>query len=214
MALHDALPAWPSLWGFIAASLVLTLTPGPGVLFIVSRSLVHGRRGGLASVLGIAAGNLANAVAASIGLAALFAVSPLAFNVVKFAGAAWLLWLGIRMWRDDGREPAGTIAASPASRLLREGFLVALLNPKTTLFFAAFLPQFVTARERAIQQSLALGVLFVLIALVTDGLYALGAGSASRLLSSTTSRRRGRRLAGSLYIALGLFTAMGRLQGR
>jgi threonine/homoserine/homoserine lactone efflux protein len=165
-------------------------------------------------VLGIAAGNLFNAVAAAVGLAALFAVSTLAFNVVKFAGAAWLVWLGLRMWRQDDAPAEFAVAASPSSRLLREGVLVAVLNPKTTLFFAAFLPQFVTAREGAMQQSLVLGVLFVLIALVTDGLYALGAGSASRLLTSTGSRRRGRRLAGSLYIALGLVTAMGRLQGR
>jgi threonine/homoserine/homoserine lactone efflux protein len=210
--MHSVLPAWPVLWGFIAASLVLTLTPGPGVLYIVSRSLMHGRRGGLASVLGIATGNLINAVAASIGLAALFAVSALAFSVVKFAGAAWLVWLGIRMWRDDsGNAVEAATPAASGSRLFREGLLVAMLNPKTTIFFAAFLPQFVTARESAMQQSLALGVLFVLIAVVTDGLYALGAGAASRLVASAGSRRRGRRLAGCLYITLGLVTALGRL---
>lgn len=211
----SALPAWPSLWGFVAASLLLTLTPGPGVLYIVSRSLMHGRRDGLTAVLGIAAGNLLNAVAASTGLAALFAISPLAFDLVKFAGAAWLVWLGIRMWRDEGRAAADKVVAAPStSRLFRDGLLVALLNPKTTLFFAAFLPQFVTSRKSAMQQSLALGMLFVLIALVTDGLYALGAGSASRLLSSTGTRRLGRRLAGCLYLTLGLVTATGGLAAR
>ena len=207
-ALH-LLPPWPSLSAFLAASLVLALTPGPGVFYIVSRTLVQGRRSGLVSVLGIALGNLANALAAGLGLAALFAVSALAFTVVKFAGAAWLIYMGARMLlgaqTGDAAQPA---IAVPARHVFRDALLVSLLNPKTTIFFAAFLPQFVTARSSPTGQSLALGMVFVLLAVVTDSLYALSAGSALRVLARGRMGRIGRRLGGGLFIGLGLFTAL------
>ena len=194
---------------FIAASLVLAVTPGPGVMYIVTRSVVHGRRQGLVSVLGIAAGNLVNAVAAALGLAALFAVSALAFTVVKYAGAAYLIYLGIRLWRASSIVASESMAgagAQAAGRVFRDGFVVAALNPKTTLFFAAFLPQFVRDTGNVGLQSLALGGLFVLIAAVTDSLYALAAGSVSRVLRGG-SARLGRRAGATLYIGLGLLTA-------
>jgi threonine/homoserine/homoserine lactone efflux protein len=201
------------LWAFVLASLVLTLTPGPGVFYIVSRSLVQGRRSGLISVLGIALGNLGNAVAAALGLAALFAVSALAFSLVKYAGAAYLIYMGVRMLlaRDAATAPAAV--AAPPGRLFRDALVVSLLNPKTTIFFAAFLPQFVAATASPMRQSLALGVLFVAIAIVTDGLYALTAGSMSRLLARSGAGRIGRRLGGGLFIALGVFTALSGSRG-
>ena len=138
------------MWmAFVLASLVLAVTPGPGVLYIVTRTLAQGRAAGLASVAGVALGNLGNALAASLGLAALFALSSLAFAVVKWAGAAYLVWLGVRALR---QPPAAAAAAAPAfepprlARIVRDGFVVALLNPKTALFFAAFLPQFLARR--------------------------------------------------------------------
>jgi threonine/homoserine/homoserine lactone efflux protein len=209
----NTFPPWPTLSAFILASLVLTLTPGPGVFYIVSRSLVQGRRSGLISVLGIALGNLGNAVASALGLAALFAVSALAFAVVKYAGAAYLIYIGVRMLlsRGDGTAPPAT--ATPPGRVFRDALVVSLLNPKTTIFYAAFLPQFVSARASPMRQSLALGLLFVAIAIITDGLYALMAGSMSRLLARGGAGRIGRQLGGGLFIGLGLFTALAGSRG-
>jgi threonine/homoserine/homoserine lactone efflux protein len=209
----DLFPPLPTLSAFVLASLVLAITPGPGVFYIVSRSLVQGRRSGLISVLGIALGNLGNALAAAMGLAALFAVSALAFAVVKYAGAAYLIYIGVRMLlsRADGAAPAAT--AAPPGRLFRDALVVSLLNPKTTIFFAAFLPQFVSAAASPMRQSLALGLLFVAIAIITDGLYALTAGSMSPLLARGGTGRVGRRLGGGLFIGLGLFTALSGSRG-
>src|SRR6202795_3646644 len=144
--MHDLLPAWPLLSAFLVASLILAVTPGPAVFYIVTRSVAQGRRCGLASVAGVALGNLGNAIGASLGLAALFALSSVAFTVVKYAGALYLLYLGIQVLRGgaaNGAPPPGEHA--PLRRVFGDGFVVALLNPKTTLFFAAFLPQFMHA---------------------------------------------------------------------
>ncbi len=129
------LPGWPLLSAFLVASFVLAITPGPGVFYIVTRSLAQGPRHGLASVAGVALGNLGNAIGASIGLAALFAVSSLAFTAVKYAGALYLLYLGIQALRTAGANSEPRLAA-PAGlrRVFRHGFVVALLNPKTTIF--------------------------------------------------------------------------------
>jgi threonine/homoserine/homoserine lactone efflux protein len=203
------LPPWPALSAFLAASLLLALTPGPGVFYIVSRTLVQGRRSGLVSVLGIALGNLGNAVAAGLGLAALFAVSALAFTVVKFVGAAWLIYIGVRMLLTPATGDAPEVSrVVPVRHVLADALLVSLLNPKTTIFFAAFLPQFVTARSSPMAQSLALGMVFVVLAAVTDSLYALSAGSVARVLARGRMGRIGRRLGGGLFIGLGLFTAL------
>lgn len=207
----DLLPAAPLLAGFVFASLVLTLTPGPAVLYIVTRSVVHGRRAGLASVAGIALGNLGNALAAALGLAALFAVSALAFSVVKFLGAAYLIWLGVQMWRaKEVSAVAGASPAEPLARLFRDGFVVALLNPKTTIFFAAFLPQFLSPSSDAspLLQTMALGVLFVLIAGITDALYALASGVLAPRLAGMGGRGIARRVGGGMYIGMGLIAAL------
>jgi len=202
------LPDWPLLSAFLIASLILAVTPGPGVFYIVARSLAQGRGAGLASVAGVAAGNFGNALAAAVGLAALFAVSSLAFTVVKYAGAAYLVYLGVQMLRQP--VVASTdVTPPPARHVFRDGFVVALLNPKTTLFFAAFLPQFMNPTAAPLPQSVALGALFVLIAAVTDSLYALAAGALAPVLERLRGRQTlGRRLGGSLFIGLGLFTAL------
>ena len=162
-------PTPPLLLAFVGASLVLALTQGPAVVYIVARTLAQGRACGLASVLGVALGKLANAGGAALGLAALFAVSSVAFTVVKWAGAAYLVYLGIRMWR------AVQAPLKPLRRVFRDGFVVALLNPKTTLFFAAFLPQFMDAHASPLMQTLALGGVFIGIACCTDLMYVLTA---------------------------------------
>ncbi len=196
---------------FVVASLVLAATPGAGVFYIVARTLAQGRRAGLASLAGVALGNLANAGAASIGLAALFAVSSPAFTIVRYAGAAYLLYLGIKLLRAGAtRQPDDTIfGAADLAAIFRDGFVVALLNPKTALFFAAFLPQFVDPTTSALSQNLLLGSLFVLIAAVTDSLYVLTA-SALRpaLLRCSRLRGVGRYLSGSALICLGILAAV------
>jgi threonine/homoserine/homoserine lactone efflux protein len=205
--MRDLLPPWPLLSAFMAASLVLAITPGPGVIYIVTRGALHGRRAALASVAGIAAGNLINAAAAAIGLAALFAVSSVAFTIVKWAGAAYLVWIGCRMLM--AAAPTHQAAPVPASagRVFRDGLLVAALNPKTTLFFAAFLPQFFGTPDNTALQALALGAIFVGIAGVTDSLYALLAGSLAPVLGRA-SGRWARWAGGGTFIGLGVLTAL------
>lgn len=205
----ELFPPWPLFSAFLLASLVLAITPGPGVLYIVTRSLVQGRRFGLVSVAGVALGNLGNAFAAAVGLAALFAVSSLAFSVVKYAGALYLIYLGVQMFCSPPVEsPPAVHTAKSLGRVFREGFLVALLNPKTTIFFAAFLPQFLSPDGSPMLQSMLLGFLFVAIAAVTDSAYALAAGSVAPALRGSGIRRIGRRLGGSVFIGLGVLTAI------
>lgn len=208
--MDQLLPPWPLLAAFIAASLLLAVTPGPGVLYIVTRSLAQGRRAGLASVAGIALGNLGNAIGAAFGLAALFAVSSVAFTLVKYAGAAYLVYLGIKALRTrPAPRPSVAPQAGALQRVFRDGLVVALLNPKTTLFYAAFLPQFMSIDATPIVQGVTLGVLFVTIAAVTDSIYAVAAGSIGpRLTRAAPLRSLGRYVSGTTFIGLGVFAAL------
>ncbi|MEP6875623.1 MAG: LysE family translocator [Burkholderiales bacterium] len=203
----SVVPHWPLLAAFGFASLVLAATPGPGVLYIVTRTLAQGRRAGLASVAGVAAGNLGNALGASLGLAALLAVSSVAFTVVKFAGAAYLVWLGIQALREVRADaPAARFEPPRHGRIARDGFWVALLNPKTALFFAAFLPQFIDPAGSTVLQSGLFGAAFVAIAACTDTAYVLAAGAAAPALSRV--RSLGRYASAAVYLGLGVFTAL------
>ncbi len=212
------LPALPLLGAFIGASLVLAVTPGPGVVYILTRTLAQGRAAGLASVLGVALGNLGNAVGAALGLAALFALSSAAFRIVQWAGALYLIVLGVQMLRRRGPPTADAASAVPGPgdrvprrRLLREGAVVALLNPKTTLFFAAFLPQVLDAAGSPMAQTLALGGLFVAIAAATDAVYVLLASRlAPALRGSPRLRRWARPFGGVTFVALGVAAALAR----
>lgn len=209
--MSDILPPLPLLTAFLAASLLLAVTPGPGVFYIVTRSVTHGRLSGLASVAGVAAGNLGNAIGASLGLAALFAVSSVAFTVVKYVGALYLVWLGVQALRKPSvrPDPAAPPAAGSLRRMFTDGFIVALLNPKTAIFFAAFLPQFVADPVAPVAQTLALGVLFVLIAATTDSLYAVGAGAVRPMLERASGlARAGRYVTAGAFIGLGILTAV------
>lgn len=215
--MNELLPPMGLLLAFIGASLVLALTPGPAVVYIVARTVSQGRASGLASVAGVALGNLGNALGAAFGLAALFAVSASAFTVVKLAGAAYLVWMGVKMWRESARpggaqalDPqAAPMLATPVGRVFRDGFVVALLNPKTALFFAAFLPQFMSPALPALTQSLSLGALFVLVAGSTDlGYVLLASLVAPRLRRAGAARRHGQRAAGSAFIGLGVLAAI------
>ena len=206
------LPSGSLLSAFVLASLVLAIIPGPAVIYIVTRSLVQGRRTGLTSVVGVALGNLGNALGASLGLAALFAVSSVAFTVVKYAGAAYLVYLGVQALRAPAPETRAEAPPRPVrlQRIFRDGFLVALLNPKTALFFAAFLPQFMDPALPAIPQGFVLGALFVGIAGITDTAYALTASTVAPVLARAGRlRAAGRYLSGGTFIGLGVLTAFG-----
>ena len=196
------MPSPATLAVFAAASAVLLLLPGPSVLFIVARTLEHGRRGGLISLLGVETGALLHVLAATAGLSAVVAASPGALLAVKLAGAAYLLVLGVRALR--GGEVAA--APDPSPRLFRQGLLVDALNPKTAMFFLAFLPQFIDPGAGSVAaQTLVLGLCFVVLATLSDGAYALLAGLAAERL-----RGRGlKRVSGGAYVGLGALTALG-----
>src|ERR671914_491663 len=165
---------------FMVAALALAVVPGPAVLYIVARSVDQGRLAGFVSALGIAVGSLVHVVAATVGLSSLLASSATAFTVVKYAGAAYLVILGVR--RLLTRETIDDdISRAPRTRrkLFVDGVVVNVLNPKTALFFIAFLPQFVDPEAGAATlQIFALGLIFALIALSSDSLWALAAGTA------------------------------------
>jgi threonine/homoserine/homoserine lactone efflux protein len=203
-------PSWPLLSAFLVASLILAVTPGPGVFYIVTRSAAHGWRHGLASVAGVAMGNLGNAIGAAVGLAALFAVSSVAFTVVKYAGALYLVYLGVQALRGSNANGAARYA-TPAQlrRVSRDGFVVALLNPKTTIFFAAFLPQFMSTETASLAQSVALGSMFVAIAAVTDSAYAISAARLGPVVGRAwRARAMARYLSGGAFIGLALCTVL------
>jgi threonine/homoserine/homoserine lactone efflux protein len=201
----------PTLWGlFIVASLVLLLTPGPAVLFIVARSVAQGRSAGLVSVLGIHLGTIVHIVAAAVGLSALLVSSALAFAIVKYLGAAYLIWMGIRTLLAKDPEPAA--AAVPSERLarvFRDGFVVNLFNPKTAIFFLAFLPQFVDPARAVHWQILVLGLTFMGLGVLSDGMFALVAGAAGDFLRRNRRFLRLQRwFAGTSFIGLGITAAL------
>jgi len=203
--------AWAA---FLAASLVLAATPGPGVLFIVARTLAQGRRAGFASVAAVALGNFGNALGAALGLTALFAFGSGVFVAVQLAGAGYLIALGIAALRSPAPAPYCAGLPPPTiARLLRDGFVVALLNPKTALFFAAFLPQFIDPSGPALRQTAALVACFVVIAATTDALYVLAAGRASRAFAGRRGAARlARRGSGLVLVGLGIAAAVAGLR--
>ncbi|MGO9412800.1 MAG: LysE family translocator [Spirochaetia bacterium] len=205
------MPALPTLMLFLLAALGLLLVPGPAVMYIVTRSAAHGRRAGFASVLGVEVASLVHSMAAALGLSALLLASALAFQAVKYVGAAYLVYLGIRTLLSKDDEGAAAISGEARlSRLFAKGLLVNLLNPKTALFFYAFLPQFVDPHKGGVQaQIFLLGILFVVLATCTDGLYSLLASSVGRLIFRSTRVRKVRRyVSAGIYMALGVAAAV------
>ena len=202
---------WSSLGLFVIAALVLLVTPGPAVLYIVTRSIDQGRAAGLVSMLGVHVGTLVHVAAAAIGLSAVLVASATAFTALKWLGAAYLVYLGVRRILD--RAATTTVASDrprPLRRALLDGVVVNTLKPKTALFFLAFLPQFVDlSRGRPEAQILGLGLLFVLLGTLTDGAYALSAGTAARWLRGRPRFLASERwVSGSVYIGLGVVAAV------
>jgi threonine/homoserine/homoserine lactone efflux protein len=201
-------PDSATVWVFCVTALALLVIPGPAVLYVVVQGAEQGRRVGLASVAGIHLGTLVHVFAATVGLSALIVASALSFNAVKYAGAAYLIYVGVRklLGRDDPSLEPGEQRISYRRAFVR-GSVVNVLNPKTALFFLALLPQFVDPDRGGVwSQALVLGLLFVALGLVTDSMYALAAGTVGGFLRR---RRRGMRYgSGLVFVGLGAAAAL------
>ena len=204
------MPATGTLAVYAGASVVITVIPGPAVLYIVTRAMEHGRRGGVASALGVNLGILVHVAFAVLGLSVVLASSAAAFNVVKYVGAGYLIYVGVRRLLDREEVPtANAVPVRSRRRLFSQGVIVSVLNPKLALFFVAFLPQFVDRAHGNVRlQLLVFGLLFEAIALITDSSYALLAGTMGRALRNRKRYARTERyVAGGIYIALGAAAA-------
>jgi threonine/homoserine/homoserine lactone efflux protein len=203
---------WPRLSLFVSVTLLLVFMPGPNTLYIIARSVQQGRRAGIVSSLGVQVGSLVHISAATCGLSALLLSSALAFGVVKYAGAAYLIYLGVKtLLTKEEAGPAREVKRASLSRVFYQGVVVNLLNPKTALFFFAFLPQFVDpARGRIATQIILLGAILVIFGTMSDIIYALAAGSVGNWLRGNLKFLRAQRyFAGSVYLGLGAATALG-----
>ncbi|OLF19216.1 LysE family translocator [Actinophytocola xanthii] len=205
------MPTISTLLMFVTATLALLVVPGPAVVYIVTRTVAQGRTAGLVSVLGIHVGSIFYVVLTSLGLSALLLASTTAFQIVKWLGVAYLVWLGVqKLWLT--RTDDGSVAEPPRMsnwRIFTQGVLVNILNPKTLVFFVAFLPQFVDpARGSVGWQLLFFGIGFIVLGILSDGTYALLASALSgRLRRTATARRRLDLSSGLVYIALGAVAA-------
>jgi len=205
------MPSPETLYVFAGACAALVAVPGPAVLYIVSRGVAHGRRGGLVSMAGIETGNFLQVIAAAAGLAAIVASSATLFSIVKYAGAAYLIYLGLQALLARGDAPWDAVGRGRSHRRLYwEGVAVGMLNPKLALFLLAFLPQFIDPAVGAVWlQTLVLGGLFTVVASIGDSLFALAAGSvAERWRSGDRAGLWARRASGGILVGLGVFTAL------
>ncbi len=196
---------------FLLASLAVLLSPGPNVLYVIARSIDQGRKAGVISVLGLETGTLLQVAAAALGISAIGMTSALMFDAIKYLGAAYLFYLGIRKALERGAlaESSVTTRAS-LRRMFGQGVLIGVLNPKTGLFFLAFLPQFVDpARGHLALQTALLGLAFIALATTTDASYALLASSLGQRLRSSKQFAVGQRcFAAAMFIALGVSAAL------
>lgn len=200
-----------SLFIFVLASLALLLAPGPAVLYVVARSVDQGRMAGIVSVLGISLGGWVHVVAAAVGLSALLVSSAFAFMVVKYLGAAYLVYLGITTLMTPTKQVDNApIVKMSHGKIFRQGMIVNILNPKTALFFFTFIPQFVDPMRGSVAlQIVFLGSVFLLMAIVTDGIYAIVAGTLGQWLKNNQSFLKIQKyLSGSIYVFLGVATAV------
>ncbi len=206
------MPSGSALGLFCLASLALAVVPGPAVTYIVTQSIDKGRRAGLVSALGVASGGLVHVAAATVGLSALIASSATAFTTVKLVGAAYLIVIGIRRILSSEEDTEVQVVPTRHRRLYVQGAVVNVLNPKTALFFLAFLPQFVQTGSGSVPEQVALlGVLFVAIAFTSDAMYALLADLlAGKLRRSGTGAKVRRWVSGGIFIALGVTAATAR----
>ena len=207
------MPSGPTIALFVLAATALAVVPGPAVAYIVTQSIDQGRRAGVISALGVATGGLVHVAAATVGLSALIASSATAFTVVKLVGAAYLIAVGVRrILSGDAEEAEPRALRAPLRRVYRQGVIVNVLNPKTALFFLAFLPQFVDPHRGTVWPQVAvLGVIFVSVAVLSDLSYALVSDAiAGRIRRTGTGAKVRRWLTGGVFVALGITAAVAR----
>jgi threonine/homoserine/homoserine lactone efflux protein len=200
------MPSVTTVLLFALATLILTASPGPGVLYVAARSISQGRRGGFASMFGIESGEVLWIVAAATGVAALLAASSAALTSLRFAGAAYLIYLGIQRWRHVGAFVVPERA--PVGRIFVQGAVTQLLNPKVAVFFVAFLPQFLNPSQPIAPQVLVLGIVYLAVALLVDTSYVMAASALSRrFLQRPAAQKQTARFAAVTYVALGVAAA-------
>ena len=200
------MPSLTTFLLFALATFLLTVSPGPGVLYVTARSLSQGRAAGFASMFGIESGEVVWIAAAATGLAALLSTSTYALGVLRWAGAGYLVYLGVQRWRQAEEPPSPRRAALPT--IFAQGLVTQILNPKVAVFFVAFLPQFLNPAQPIPVQVAALGAVYVGIAVAVDTSYVLAASAISkRFLSSRTVQKRTGRVAAATYVALGVAAA-------
>jgi threonine/homoserine/homoserine lactone efflux protein len=194
---------------FVAAAILLAITPGPGMLYVLTRSLKGGRGEGLASSFGTAVGGFAHVIAAALGLSAILATSSVVFALVKYVGAVYLIYLGIRALLTKDDIALEGIASSTIGKAFRQGIITEVLNPKTALFFLAFIPQFINPQENIILQSVILGSISIALNTSADAIVAMLAGSIGQWLRSHQQFRRKQQLfTGWSLIGLGTYVAL------
>ena len=203
------------LWfAFVVASCVLLVVPGPTVMLVVSTALARGRSSAWATVPGVALGDLTAVSASLLGAGAVLAASATLFTAMKLLGAAYLVWLGIKLWRAEPQleEPQAPLLPQSRRAMFWQAFVVTALNPKGIVFFVAFLPQFVAPSQPAAPQFVLLGATFIILATVIVGLWAVLAGSLRARLRRPATLRLLNRLGGSFLVAAGILTAAVRRQ--
>ena len=202
---------WSQLSWFASVALILVFIPGPNTLYIIARSIQQGRKAGIVSSLGVQVGTMVHIAAAAFGLSALLLSSATAFSVVRYGGAAYLIYLGVKtLLTKENIEPERPLRRTSLSRVFSQGVIVNVLNPKTALFFFAFLPQFIdVARGAVAMQIILLGTILICLGTLSDSIYALAAGSiGNRLRGNFRLLRAQRYFAGSVYLGLGAATAL------
>jgi threonine/homoserine/homoserine lactone efflux protein len=200
---------WSRLSLFVSVAAILVFIPGPNTLYIIARSIQQGRLAGFVSSLGVQVGTMVHIVAASLGLSALLVSSAVAFNVVKYAGAAYLILLGMKTLLTKEKIEPAKVRKTLLSRVFYQGVIINLLNPKTALFFFAFLPQFIDVAQGAvITQVVLLGSILIFLGTLSDSVYALVSGGIGNWFRENRKFLRAQRyFAGSVYISLGAATA-------
>ena len=195
---------------FLMAAYILSITPGPGMFYVLTRSIKGGRSEGIASTLGTTVGGLCHVVAAALGLSAVLATSAIAFGVIKYVGAAYLIYLGFRtLWQGDNGSTLHLSSEGKDNHAFRQGIITEALNPKTALFFLAFIPQFIKPEGLVVIQFLLLGGISVLLNSTADLVVASLASPISHRLTENVNLRRGQRLfSGWSLIALGTYVAV------
>ncbi|CAM5789496.1 MULTISPECIES: LysE family translocator [Brevibacillus] len=201
-----------TIWLFVMAAAALLIIPGPAVFYIMARSIDQGKRAGLVSVLGVSLGGSVHVLAGAIGVSAILMTSATAFAIVKYLGAAYLIYLGCKTLFSASAGTTSEIPTAPRKRLRKifyESALVEVMNPKTALFFLSFFPQFISPSAGSVTtQFLLLGTIFLILAFISDGLYAvLAASIRKRIVGRKASTKLMNRMTGYFYIALGVFSA-------